>query len=60
MTVAKADPLCVIDRSRAVTIIWSPQLEYLVAAKQEQSGTGLKPFPQLGYTRVEQLGEARL
>jgi hypothetical protein len=43
-----------------VTIIWSPQLEYVEAAKREQSGTGLKPFPRLGYTRVEQLGEARL
>jgi hypothetical protein len=56
---AKVDLLCVIARSRAVTIIWSLQLEYLVAAKHEQSGTGLKPFPWLGYTRVEQLGEAR-
>jgi hypothetical protein len=45
---------------RAVRITWSPQLEYLVADDQGPGGTDLMPFPRLGYTRVEQLGEARL
>jgi bifunctional DNA-binding transcriptional regulator/antitoxin component of YhaV-PrlF toxin-antitoxin module len=52
MTVAKADPLCVIDRSRAVTIIWSPQP---IKAERER----LEAVSPARLHEVEQLGEAR-